>query len=150
MVFCVSPKVCELNSAVSCGWRWCRMADMEGWGLKGHHILWLRYCVGMYLAHQRITTKGLQHQTPRGHTSDCLEKNLLMMRGQWLLCIAIQARYRDLQPRRAFPRLVNRPPCPTLGYKYFWHSVGRHESIPKNVRRGRSRCGWSLLVIIYH
>jgi len=40
--------------------------------------------------------------------------------------------------------------CLTLGYKYFIHSVARHESIPRNVRRNRIRCGWSLLVIIYH
>jgi len=40
--------------------------------------------------------------------------------------------------------------CPPLGYKYFIHSVGRHKSIPRNVRRDRSRCGWSLLVIIYY
>jgi len=39
---------------------------------------------------------------------------------------------------------------PTLGYKYFVHSVGRHEYIPRIIRRNRSRCGWSLLVITYY
>lgn len=55
------------------------MVDLEGWGLKRRRILWLRYCGGIYLEAERIMTKGLQNWTFREQTSDCLEKQLMVL-----------------------------------------------------------------------
>jgi hypothetical protein len=39
---------------------------------------------------------------------------------------------------------------PDSRLQYFVYSVGRHESFPRNIRRDRSRCVWSVLVIVYY
>jgi hypothetical protein len=39
--------------------------------------------------------------------------------------------------------------CLTLSYKHFVRSVGRHESIPRNIQRDRSHSGWWLLLFTH-